>query len=117
MCKRSILIALCIAMLLSLSLNVYAAEQRVSASQPTLDFSGTNALCGFTFVQFGKHIEVTMELWYGNTLVDSWTKEGNHTVSFAETCPVVSGRTYTLKITGICGTETISCTPVSKRCP
>ncbi len=117
MCKRCILIILCVAMLLSLSLNVYAVEQRVFASQPTLSFSGTTALCGFTFVQFGKRIEVTMELWYGNTLVDSWTKEANHTVTLEETCPVVSGRTYTLKITGVCGTETITCTPVSKRCP
>ncbi len=115
MLKRLISVFLCIALLCPLS--VYAAEPRYSVSQPTLTFSGTTASCIFSYVKYGKYIEVTMELWYGNTLMDSWTAEGNHTVSLSETCSVVRGRTYTLKITGTVGGEAISCTPVTKTCP
>ncbi len=88
-----------------------------TVSQPTLAFSGTTALCEFKIVNVGKAISVTMELWNGTTLVDSWTKTGVSVVSLSEECAVVSGRTYTLKASGTVGNEAFTATPVSKRCP
>lgn len=115
MWKRILAVALCV--VLFCSITVYAAEPRVSVSTPTLEFSGNIASCYARVVSAGDNISVTMKLWYGDTLVDSWTKSGVSAVTLNETCTVTRGRTYTLEISGTCGSDSFGPTSVSKRCP
>lgn len=113
MWKRILAVALCV--VLFSSITVYAAEPRISVSTPTLEFDGNIASCYARVVSTGDNISVTMKLWYGNTLVDSWTKSGVSAVTLNETCTVTRGRTYTLEISGTCGAESFGPTSVSKR--
>ena len=95
----------------------YAADQRAVVSEPTLSFTGSTATCKYTLSSFGKTIDITMELWRGSTLIDSWHKTGTSVVSLNESCSVTCGLTYTLKVTGTCGGVAISPTSVTKTCP
>ncbi len=76
MLRRFALVLLCL--ILICPVNVQAIERRYATGLPSLDFSDKTATCAFSITNIGKHIEVTMELWCGNTLVDSWRAEGNH---------------------------------------
>ena len=115
MMKRTILIALCLIMLLPIQ--AHAVEQRAAVNQPILSFSGTTALCEFDITDLGKSISVTMELWNGTTLVDSWTKNGTHSVFLSESCSVERNETYTLKIWGTSGGVNFGSVSVTKKCP
>ena len=116
--RRITLSVLCLVLVFSSScLAANAAEERAVASQPVLEFNGTTALCQFRLVSPGKQISITMELWNGTSLIDSWSKSGSSIVSFNEQCSVVSGREYTLKVTGICDGKAISVEEVTKKCP
>lgn len=115
MWKRAALLTLCF--LLVCAPVAYAAEQRSAAVQPALSFSGRAAICECKVSEYGKTIYVTMELWHGSTLVDSWTKNGVSSVLLNETCTVTRGYTYTLKVSGTCGGTAISPTSITKTCP
>lgn len=112
--KRVFLIVLCI--LLLGAIPAQAAETRAIPVTPTLTFDGTTAWCGVTVSSYGKNISVTLELWRSDILVDTWTKSGNSTVMISERCNVTSGKNYTLVVSGISGSETISGS-ITKRCP
>lgn len=113
--KHTILVALCLIFMFAYP--VQAVEPRITVNQPTLEFSGTTALCEFRITNFGKSNSVTLELWNGSTLVDSWTRSGTSVVTISETCAVVSGRIYTLVVGGTCDEESFSSTSISQRCP
>ena len=113
--KCALLLALCLVILAVCP--AQAAESRIAVSAPTLEFSGTTALCEFRLSKFGKNISVTMELWNGSTLVDSWTKTGTSAVTISETCSVVRGRSYTLVVQGTCGGEVFNSSSATIRCP
>lgn len=115
MWKRAIIISLCL--ILMCAPRAYAADQRAVVSEPTLSFTGSTATCKYTLSSFGKTIDITMELWRGSTLIDSWHKTGTSVVSLNESCSVTCGLTYTLKVTGTCGGVAISPTSVTKTCP
>lgn len=111
--KRTILVILCI--LLLGTIPAHAAEARAIPVTPTLTFDGTTALCGVTVSSYGKNISVTLELWNGNILVDTWSKNGISIVTISKSSLVSKGNTYTLKVLGTAGTETVS-GEVSKKC-
>lgn len=115
MWKRAIILSLCL--ILIFAPRAYAAEQRTTFYEPTLSFSGKTATCTYNLTNYGKKIDITMELWRGSTLIDSWHKTGTSVISLNETCTVTRGLTYTLKVTGTCGGEAISSTSVTKTCP
>jgi len=115
MWKRGFLLALCL--ILACAPIAYAAEQRNATVQPTLSFSGQTATCTCKVSEVGKNISVTMELWYGSTLVDSWSKSGTSIVLLNETCSVTRGRTYTLKVRGTSGGMAFGPTSITKTCP
>ena len=116
MWKKAILIALCF-MLICIP-EVYAAEPRLTVvPEPSLEFSGTTAICGFQINDVGQSIRVTMELWQNDTLVDSWTKTGTSSVTMSETCAVKRLRNYTLKVSGTSGGVSFGPVSVTKRCP
>ena len=54
MWKRTILVALCLVILFAYP--VHAVEPRITVNLPTLEFSGTTALCEFRITNFGKSI-------------------------------------------------------------
>lgn len=113
--KRVLLIFLSIA-LLACCTTAYATEARSASGQANLTFDDATAICTYSISSPGKVICVNMELWHGSVLVDSWNKTGTHAVSLNESCPVTRGLTYTLKVSGTCGGETISPTSVTKTC-
>lgn len=115
MWKRKILITLCLILLLPI--HAYAVEPRATVNQPTLNFSRSTALCEFRITDLGKSIQVTMELWQGTTLVDSWTASGTHIVTLEKTCVVVRGQTYTLRVSGTSDGVSFGNTSVVKYCP
>lgn len=93
---------------------VYAANPRAVTAQPVLSFSGTTANCSVSVTTYG-NIDVTLSLWQGNTLVDSWSESGFSIVSINESCTVAKGKTYKLTVSGTAGGQTISGS-VSKYC-
>lgn len=113
MCKKLIPVILALAMVLSVS--VFALEQR-AAVRPSLSFSGTTATCGVTISQANADIDVTLELWCGNTFMDSWSDSGRGYVKIKETCKVTRGNTYTLIASGTINGEPFESTPVEKTC-
>ena len=94
---------------------VYAAT--VAVGTPSLTFSGTTATCKITVIQSGKPINVTLELYQGSTLIDSWTKSGSGTVRVTGTHSVTSGVTYRLEASGTINGVPFTATPVTKTCP
>lgn len=113
--KRLIPVVLCLVILGCSILPANAIEVRSSA-KPVLSFSGTEAQCSFTYTEIGCSINVTLSLWNGSTLLDSWSESGTSYVSISESCPVESGKTYTLKVSGTCDSKTIMVSPVTKTC-
>lgn len=115
MFKRMVCIMLCL--LLLLAVPVKAAEQRDSASAPTLQFDGTTASCSFRMTKFGAKIEVTLELRCNGTLVASWPASGTTTVRINEQYTAVKGATYTLVAKGTCDGVAFTSSTVTGTCP
>lgn len=113
--KRIVPLALALLLLLSLSVDAFAATQANNIS-PSLSFSGTTAYCKLTVYDPGKAIEATLELWRGSTLAASWTSSGTSRVTINESCGVISGQTYTLKAHGAIGGAEFETTPISGQC-
>ena len=81
----------------------------------SLTFSGSTATCKATATEYGKQIEVTVELWHGGTLLDSWTNSGtNRATAGGSYSGVQSGETYTLKGYGTSNGVPFTVTPISK---
>lgn len=114
--KKLYLLATLVLLILSMCINASAAETRLITAKPTLTFNGTTAYCSVTITAAGKDIDATMELWRGNTLVDSWSNDGTTVVQITGNCAVTKGAAYTLTVTGTVGGETISAIPVTKTC-
>lgn len=114
--RKFVAVILILTMLAALGINASAAEARATRVTPVLTFDGTSANCEVRITEFGKRIEATLELWQGNTLIDSWTGSASNRLIISETCTVVRGQTYTLKVSGTIGGEAFEGTPVSARC-
>lgn len=94
--KRIIPLIIIFVLLLSISAN--AVETRAVSVTPSLSFSGTTAKCSVSIIETGKEIEATLELWCGNTRIDSWSDSGTSYLVIREECGVTKGNTYTLKV-------------------
>lgn len=103
-------------MTVALVTSAYAAEARAVLT-PSLTFSGTTAYCEIKIVQFGAVIDATLELWSGNTLLASWSGTGTSRVIISKTKTVTRGQSYTLKVHGTVGDETIDAPSITKTCP
>ena len=93
--KRMVVLLLVMIMISGLCVNAMATE-RASQIKPKLSFSGKTANCSVTVVEAGK-LDVTLELWNGSEMVDSWSDSGSHAA--------VSGTTYTLIAHGTIGSS------------
>jgi len=101
---------------ISFSISAYATSRAVPIS-PSLSFSGTTANCSVRIIEAGKQIDVNLELWNGNTLIDSWPGSGSSYVIISGSCGVDSGKTYSLKVSGTIGNSIVNETLVTKTCP
>ena len=115
--KRVLAAVLILVLAISMCTSAFAVSPRATTFSPTITFSGTTANCRVNIVEAGKYIDANLELWYGNTLVDSWPGSGTSVVRITGSCNVVSGRTYTLKVTGTVGGDTITASSVNATCP
>ena len=113
--KRVFAIALIIA--LALTLAVSAAEMRATRVRPTLSFSGTTAYCDVLVSEANTYVEVTLELWRGNTLIDSWYASGLGRAVISETAIVESGKSYHLEANGTIGDTPFSAVSKTSTCP
>lgn len=104
------------ALFLLLTVTANAVQMRSLWPTVSLFFSGTTANCNATVTDAGKELVVTLELWHGDDLVDSWPASGTGSVSVKGSCRVVKGETYTLIVTGTADGKSFSSPPVSKTC-
>ena len=96
-------------------INAFAATNANSTSV-YLSFSGTNANCNSSVRGRGT-INATMELWQGTTLVASWSCSGTGYVAFHETATAISGKSYSLKLSGTINGTSFNATPSNGTCP
>lgn len=96
--KRFVAVFFIISMLLMLP--AHAATARAIVVAPSIKFDGTTATCyvGITADRTTDKISASMELWQGNTLIDSWTGSGTWTLKMEKTATVAKGKTYDLVI-------------------
>lgn len=114
MWKRAILLIVCF--LLVCTTVVYAAEPRIAAV-PKLSFSGRTATCICNVSEAGKTLQVTMELWDGSSLIDSWYKTGTSKVMMNETSSVTRGHAYTLSVSVMINGVSYGPYSITKKCP
>ena len=115
--KKVIAAILVVILLFTICSHAFAVSPYIATFTPSLSFSGNTANCSVNIMETGKFIDANLELWSGSTLVDSWSGRGTSVVRITGSCNVTSGRTYTLKVTGTVGGNTISVTPISRTCP
>ncbi len=84
---------------LVLAIPVYA-EARKATLLVSLAFDGTTANCSASAIadRSADKIDMTIELYQGNTKVTSWEKSGSGSLNFRDTAKVTKGKTYTLKV-------------------
>ena len=110
------------AVLLAVLLFTFAAPVTAFAQQedtnylPSLTFDGTTAHCDAQIMSVGDKLDITLELWHGNTRIAYWAKTGTSIVAFSETCTVTKGETYTLKAHGTIGGKLFTGTDLSATC-
>ena len=109
-------VGMVVALLLMLSITANAVQMRILSPRVTLSFSGTTANCSAIVTDAGKELVITLELWHGDDLVDSWPASGNGKVAVQGSCRVVKGETYTLIVTGTADGSPFSSTPFSRTC-
>ena len=100
--KRISVVFVFLVLCMLVSIPAFAA-QKASMVEPSLSFTGTTANCSVSITALGKTISATMELWHGSTRLASWSDNGTSLLSLSETYPVVSGLSYTLKVSGTIG--------------
>lgn len=98
-----------------MSANALAAVRSTSYI-PSLSFSGTIANCKVTIVANGKSINGKLELWCGNTLIDSWSGSGTSRIVLSGKHSVTRGKTYTLKAYGTINGVSFFVPSVTKVC-
>lgn len=96
--KLSILLALS-ALALTIPL-CSAGLTRTTEFVPSISFSGNQATCTVNIIanRMTDKISASMELYQGNTLVNSWKGSGTGILKMEKTASVTKGKTYTLTV-------------------
>lgn len=113
--------ALIMALLLVLLIPVSAAASvaRTPQSFPSLSFNGTTANCSLTILtnDSSASINATVQLWQGNTCLQTWYASGTGRLTFSGTQSVTSGLQYTLTVSATVNGSSLSVPTVTKTCP
>lgn len=96
---KKVALFMAIILVISMPLTVSATPWALNI-RPNISFEGTTATCYVMVVgnNTSEHIEVTMKLMYGNSLVASWSDDGYGYVRLQENATVTKDRTYTLVV-------------------
>ena len=99
--------------------SVCAAEPRLSGGYPTLTFNGTTAECSVTCSGEARDdvVEVTLTLYQGDTVVDSWSSSGLYRVLVEGECTVSRGKTYSLEMTWALNGQIQESATITRTCP
>lgn len=114
--KRILPILLPLVLLLCMG-NSSAVIARAPAISPRIAFDANTVNCSASITAVGKSIDATLELWEGNTLLDSWSGSGSSALVLEGSHSAVSGHTYTVKVHGTIGGSDFTATPFSRTCP
>lgn len=111
--KRLLVFFLVVGMLYVCFVSTQAAVMDITPSaQLTID--GNTAICQVTIAKSGKSIQATMELWQGNTLVDSWSGNETSYLHLVGTHRITTGKTYTVTVLCTVDGKDFYVRPVSK---
>ena len=90
---------LAITIILMVPLTAYATP-RTTTAVPQLIFDGTTATCQANVAgnSESEYITVTMRLWRGNRLLETWTADGYGYVFLTQTATVTQGKSYRLAV-------------------
>lgn len=94
------IIAICVVLLLALSMTAYAVEQRGTSIRPELSFNGTTAVCSATIISNGDEITATLTLYRGQSRIGTWSGSGRNILSIEGQCEVKEGLEYRLELSG-----------------
>ena len=96
---RTTAFILAIVLVLTVPLTAFATPRATNVT-PALTFKGTTASCQATVVgnSTSEYITVTMRLWRGNRLLETWTADGYGYVLMSETRTVAQGKSYRLAV-------------------
>ena len=96
--RRMISLAALLLLLMSMSVNTAMAAANIVDADPELTISGTKANCYVDCVSDdpSDKLSVTLTLWCGESIVDTWSDSGTGSVTIDEDCTVVRGNTYRL---------------------
>lgn len=113
--KRFVVLSCVIVILLTVTAH---AAVRAEYCVPSLTFDGTTATCEIKVIgeALSDRIEVTLSLWHGNQLIDTWSEEGTGYLRMTETAAVTRGNTYTMEIALSINGEGLDILPISKKC-
>ena len=92
-------LALLLVVTLLLTIPSYAMQARATIA-PTFTISGNTARCSVNVTQANARIEVYIELWHGNTMIEGWSASGTGYVRINGTCEVEVGETYVMIVNG-----------------
>ena len=87
-------------LLVSTPLTAAAVTPREIAVTPLLSFTGTTADCSaeINALNTTDAIHATIKLWRGSFCLCTWTAEGEGSLFWSDTFPVIKGTTYTLTV-------------------
>ena len=113
--RRMFILLLTVIMLLATT-----AQAAVQADYivPSLNFDGTTAICEITVMgeSFSDEIEVTLTLWRGDFMMETWSAEGSGYLRMRETVAVTGGYTYRLEAAVTINGTDYNVPPISKHC-
>ena len=109
-------VPLVLVFILILSLRANAAEPRANLVYPKLSFENTTANCSVTITAPGKEIKATMNLWYGNRLIDSWSGTATSALFISGSAGAIKGEEYVLRVSGTIGGVAFTAESVSGIC-
>ena len=112
--------AIAVAMLFSITICIcmpaLAAVQAFVIGN-NLSFNGATAICSAEINEPGADISATLELWYGNNCLNSWSAAGKGYVSLGGSCSVTSGLEYTQVLSGTIGGVSFGPLSTQGTCP
>lgn len=96
--KRAFILSIVVSILLIAP--VHAMSARTIRVAPSLRFNNTEANCSVLITpdRTTDKISGDMELWQGNTLIDSWSGDCSGVFKLEGTATVVKNKTYTLVV-------------------
>ena len=118
--RRIVALLSVVAILFAASMHVMAASESYGNATANLSFSGTTATCKLNVVasNMSYPIEASVKLMHGSTVVAQWSNmTSNGYMFFSDTASVVSGYTYTMKITLKINGVSYDIADITKTCP